>query len=82
MRVECAILDLSAEGARVILGDSVAVGVLVSLFSPRFDPVTAEVVWTDDPTAGLRFLDGVDHVMQVLAGKYGDIVLPVQLGTT
>jgi hypothetical protein len=77
--VECAVLDLSAEGAKVILGDSVAVGARVTFVSPRFDPVTAQIVWTDDQTAGLQFLDGVDCVMLVLAGKYGDIALPVQL---
>lgn len=78
-QVECSVLDLSAEGAKVITGEALAPGIRVSFFSPRFDPVTAQIVWTDDRRAGLHFLDGIDRVLQVLSGKYGDVVFPAQL---
>jgi CheY-like chemotaxis protein len=78
-QVECSVLDLSAEGAKIITGEALATGMQVSFFSPRFDPVTAQIVWTDDRRAGLHFLDGIDRVLKVLSGKYGDIVFPAQL---
>jgi CheY-like chemotaxis protein len=78
-KVECSVLDLSAEGAKVITGQSLEPGTRVSFFSPRFDPVTAQIVWTDDRKAGLQFLDGIDRVLQVIGGKYGDIVFPAEL---
>jgi CheY-like chemotaxis protein len=78
-QVECSVLDLSAEGAKIITGEALEPGMCVSFFSPRFDPVTAQIVWTDDRRAGLHFLDGIDRVLKVLSGKYGDIVFPAQL---
>ena len=78
-QVECSVLDLSAEGAKIITGELLETGMRVSFFSPRFDPVTAQIVWTDDRRAGLQFLDGIDRVLKVLSGKYGDIVFPAQL---
>jgi hypothetical protein len=78
-QVECSVLDLSAEGAKIITGQSLEPGARVLFFSPRFDPVSAQIVWTDDRRAGLHFLDGVDRVLKVLSGKYGDVVFPAQL---
>jgi PilZ domain len=73
--VECAILDLSADGARVILGQSLSADQQVFFVSPRFDTVTARIVWVDGPKAGLQFLDGIDRVLHVLSGKDGEILL-------
>jgi CheY-like chemotaxis protein len=72
-QIDCAVLDLSAEGAMVILGQSLPIGTFLSFASPRFDPVKARVVWVDGRTAGLHFVDGVDRVLTVLGGKYGEV---------
>jgi CheY-like chemotaxis protein len=72
-QIECAVLDLSGEGAKVILGQSLLVGTVLSFASPRFDPVKARVVWIDGRTAGLHFVDGINRVLTVLGGKYGEV---------
>jgi hypothetical protein len=79
--VECAILDLSAEGAKVILGQSLSINQQVFFVSPRFDTVTARVIWIDGPKAGLHFLDGIDRVLRVLSGKDGEIILADEILT-
>jgi CheY-like chemotaxis protein len=73
VHIQCAVLDVSEEGAKVILTHPLPTGEQILFLSPRFDPVRAEVVWTEGPSAGLRFLDGLDWVSRALGGKEGDI---------
>lgn len=73
--VECAVLDLSAEGAKVILGQSLNIDHQVFFVSPRFETVTAQIIWIDGPKAGLHFLNGIDRVLRVLSGKEGEIIM-------
>jgi hypothetical protein len=73
--VECAILDLSYEGAKVIVNEPLRRDLQVFFVSPRFEAVTARIAWTEGPTAGLQFLNGVDRVLDVLSGKNGDILM-------
>jgi len=79
--VECAIVDLSAEGAQVLLGQPIAQNCRVFFVSPRFETVSARIVWTEGPRAGLQFFDGIDRVLHVLGGKYGDVIKPVDLAS-
>ena len=79
--LECAVLDLSAEGARVISSRPLLCCQRISFVTPRFEPIAAEVVWTEGSRAGLRFLEGMDRVLRVLSGKEGDIIFPARLPT-
>jgi CheY-like chemotaxis protein len=79
IRIDCAVLDISAEGAKIILTHAIPAGEQVVFRAPRFDPMIAQLAWAEGPTAGLRFLDGLDHVLKALGGKDGEIVMPGQL---
>jgi CheY-like chemotaxis protein len=76
IRIECAVLDISAEGAKIILTHAIPAGERVVFRAPRFDPMIAQLAWAEGPTAGLRFLDGLEQVLKALGGKDGDIVIP------
>jgi len=65
--VNCAVLDVSLQGARVRLDDD---GALpkgpVAIAVSRFGTFQAEVVWTKDRMSGLRFLESVDRVAETI----------------
>ena len=54
--IACAVLDVSAGGAKVRVSEPVAQGELVSLKSPHFSR-KARVVWSADGAIGLQFLE-------------------------
>jgi CheY-like chemotaxis protein len=76
IRIECAVLDISAEGAKIIVTHAIPAGERVVFRAPRFDPMVAQLAWAEGPTAGLRFLDGLEQVLKALGGKDGGIVIP------
>jgi len=66
--INCAVLDVSLQGARVRLDDANAVlprGPLAIAVS-RFGTFQAEVVWAKDQLRGLRFLESVDRVADTI----------------
>lgn len=65
--VNCAVLDVSLQGARVRLDDDSALpkGPLVIALS-RFGTFQAEVVWTKNRMFGLRFLESIDRVADTI----------------
>lgn len=66
--INCAVLDVSLQGARVRLdddGDALPKG-LVAIAVSRFGTFQAEVVWTHERTAGLRFLEPVERVADTI----------------
>ena len=54
--VACAVLDVSAGGAKVRVSEPVAAGALVSLKSPHFSR-KARVVWSAEGNLGLQFIE-------------------------
>lgn len=54
--IACAVLDVSAGGAKVRVSEPIAVGELVSLKSPHFSR-KAHVMWSADGTIGLQFVE-------------------------
>jgi hypothetical protein len=54
--IACAVLDVSAGGAKVRVSEPVAQGELVSLKSPHFSR-KARVVWSADGAIGLQFIE-------------------------
>jgi len=66
--INCAVLDVSLQGARVRLDDDSAPlpkGPLAIAVS-RFGTFQAEVVWAKDRMFGLRFLESVDRVADTI----------------
>ncbi len=65
--IDCAILDVSLQGARVRMddGSELPKGPLAIAVS-RFGTFQAEVVWTKDRMSGLRFLESVDRVANTI----------------
>ena len=62
-RLDCAVLDLSAGGAKLRIEHSLATGDLVTLTSPRFGVRRARVAWVEAGRLGLQFLDVVGPVV-------------------
>jgi hypothetical protein len=77
--IECGVLDLSATGAKLLTDQPLAEGDHVTFVSPRFDPLSAKVAWSADGYLGLQFLDGTDRVMNVISGKTGASILPLEV---
>ena len=66
--INCAVLDVSLQGARVRLDDAseaLPKGPLAIAVS-RFGTFQAEVVWAKDQMCGLRFLESVDRVADTI----------------
>ena len=75
-RIECAVLDFSAGGAKALLEQALTVGERVVFKSPRFESLAARIVWCEEGVVGLQFLDGEEHVLKVLGGKDGEAFNP------
>jgi hypothetical protein len=65
--IDCAVLDVSLQGARVRLEDDSQLpkGPLAIAVS-RFGTFQAEVVWSHDRMSGLRFLESTDRVADTI----------------
>lgn len=64
--ISCAVLDVSLGGARVRLDDGALPQGPLAIAVSRFGSFQAEVVWTQDRVAGLRFLESVDRVADTI----------------
>jgi hypothetical protein len=75
-RIECAVLDFSAGGAKALLDQALAIGEEVVFKSPRAESVAARIVWCEDGVVGMQFVDNDERVMKVLGGKDGEAFSP------
>jgi len=75
-RIECAVLDFSAGGAKALLDRPIAIGEQVTFKSARFDSVKARIVWSEAGVVGMQFLDSDERVLKVLGGKNGETFAP------
>ncbi len=64
--VDCAILNISAGGAKLRMVDEQSRRGLVALRSPRFGTLHGRVVWRDEAYVGLAFLNEPMHVAETL----------------
>jgi len=55
--LDCAVLDLSAGGAKLMVNHNLSVGDKVRLTSRRFGERQANVAWTEPERVGLQFLE-------------------------
>ena len=69
---DCIILDLSPTGAKLKMSHPLAQKAVGTLESTRFGMIPAEVVWRNDETLGIRFLDEPNWVAGLLS-----MVLPM-----
>lgn len=74
--IECGVVDLSVGGAKVVLEKPIKTGARVMFKSPRFEPISARVAWSEEGVVGLQFLDGAERVMRLLGGKDGMALAP------
>jgi hypothetical protein len=66
--LDCAVIDLSLNGARVCLDSSLEGKEIVLLRLARSTDLHVEVVWQDDTSLGLRFTDDPRDVATILDG--------------
>jgi hypothetical protein len=68
--IDCVIVNISASGAMVQLGEQVACRGTVALSNPKIGTFSAETVWHEDKRVGLNFNEDVEEVAEVL----GDVL--------
>lgn len=67
-RLDCVVLDLSANGAKVRFEEPVMSDQIFKITLAGTVDFDVEVVWTNGVFAGLKFLDSPTKVASVLAG--------------
>jgi len=68
-RFDCVVVDLSLGGARIHLAQPVAEGEQVTLMLDRFGALRAEVVWQEEQSIGLRFIDDPKAVAGMIGSR-------------
>ena len=64
---DCAILNLSAGGAKIRVGDPDSCPACLSIENPRFGRLNGRVVWRQDDLLGLAFIEPSQAVAPALA---------------
>jgi hypothetical protein len=63
---DCVIFNISANGARVMIGDAASEMKMVTLCSPRFGEIEGEIVWRGPSAIGVRFSAPPEEVAKAL----------------
>ncbi len=66
---ECVIFNISANGAKLMIKNSLEDKARVTLSSPRFGAFDGDVVWRSPGSLGIRFLLAPEQVAEVLGDK-------------
>jgi hypothetical protein len=66
---ECVIFNLSANGAKVMIKNSLDDGARVTLACARFGALEGEIVWRSPSAAGIRFVLAPELVAKALGDK-------------
>jgi PilZ domain len=75
-RYDCVVVDLSLGGARIHLSEPVTKGEIVTLKLDRLGPLRAEVVWQEEQSIGLRFVDDAKTIADVIGDRL-PLVTPI-----
>jgi hypothetical protein len=67
--LDCVIFNISANGAKVMLKNSLEMKVPVILSSIRFGELAGEVVWQNPNAVGIRFFAAPEDVVRMLGDK-------------
>lgn len=68
-RYDCVVVDLSLGGARIHLTQPVTKGEMVTLQLDRLGPLRAEVVWQEEQSIGLRFVDDAKTIADAIGSR-------------
>lgn len=68
-RYDCVVVDLSLGGARIHLAQPVPKGEMVTLQLDRLGPLRAEVVWQEEQSIGLRFVDDAKTISDTIGSR-------------
>jgi PilZ domain len=67
--IDCVVLDVSANGARVLLRDFAATTRRVTLKSEKFGAFSGEIMWQKPDSIGIRFDAAPADVARAFGGK-------------
>jgi hypothetical protein len=76
-RYDCVVVDLSLGGARIHLAEPMAKGEMVTLMLDRLGALRAEIVWQEEQSIGLRFVDDAKTIADMIGNR-----LPLATATT
>jgi PilZ domain-containing protein len=68
-RFDCVVVDLSLGGARIHLAQPVIKGEMVTLMLDRLGPIRAEVVWQEEQSIGLHFVDDAKTIADLIGNR-------------
>jgi len=68
-RFDCVVVDLSLGGARIHLAQPLAKGEMVTLVLDRLGPIRAEVVWQEEQSIGLHFVDDAKTISDLIGNR-------------
>lgn len=68
-RYDCVVVDLSLGGARIHLTQPMTKGETVTLKLDRLGLLRAEVVWQEEQSIGLRFVDDAKSIADIIGNR-------------
>ncbi len=68
-RFDCVVVDLSLGGARIHLAQPVAKGEVVTLILDRLGTLRAEVVWQEEQSIGLHFVEDAKTIAEMIGSR-------------
>ena len=69
MRFDCVVVDLSLGGARIHLAQPVTKGELVTLVLEHLGALRAEVVWQEEQSIGLHFVEDAKKIADMIGTR-------------
>jgi hypothetical protein len=68
-RFDCVVVDLSLGGARIHLSQPVTKGEMVILVLDRLGSLRAEIVWQEEQSIGLRFVEDAKTIADMIGNR-------------
>ena len=68
-RYDCVVVDLSLGGARIHLAQPVSKGELVTLMLDHLGALRAEIVWQEEQSIGLRFVEETKIIAEMIGSR-------------
>lgn len=65
---DCVIFNISANGAKVMIRNSLEVQQRVTLCSPRFGEIEGRIIWRGSTAIGVQFVAPPEEVAKLLGG--------------
>ena len=68
-RFDCVVVDLSLGGARIHCSQPVSKGEMVTLVLDRLGALRAEIVWQEEQSIGLHFVDDAKTIADLIGNR-------------